>query len=58
MPVLLDPNMAAHGGGVIVNNSSSAGLTAAQAGAAYGATKHGVIGLTKTALLVDSGIFL
>ena len=41
--------MAGHGGGTIVNNSSSAGLFAAQAGAAYGATKHGVIGLTKTA---------
>ncbi|NKI18684.1 SDR family oxidoreductase [Spongiibacter sp. KMU-166] len=41
--------MAEHGGGSIVNNSSSAGLFAAKAGAAYGATKHGVIGLTKTA---------
>ena len=41
--------MSAHGGGAIVNTSSSAGLKAAQAGAAYGATKHGVLGLTKTA---------
>lgn len=41
--------MAEHGGGAIVNNSSSAGLMAAQAGAAYGAAKHGVIGLTRTA---------
>jgi len=41
--------MSAHGGGCIVNTSSTAGLKAAQAGAAYGATKHGVIGLTKTA---------
>lgn len=41
--------MADHGGGSIVNTSSTAGLKAAQAGAAYGATKHGVIGLTKTA---------
>ncbi len=42
-------HMADHGGGSIVNTSSTAGLMAAQAGAAYGATKHGVIGLTKTA---------
>lgn len=42
-------HMAEHGGGTIVNTSSTAGLKAAQAGAAYGATKHGVIGLTKTA---------
>ncbi len=41
--------MSAHGGGAIVNTSSTAGMKAAQAGAAYGATKHGVIGLTKTA---------
>lgn len=42
-------HMAEHGGGSIVNTSSTAGMTAAKAGAAYGATKHGVIGLTKTA---------
>lgn len=42
-------HMAEHGGGSIVNTSSTAGLMAAQAGAAYGASKHGVIGLTRTA---------
>jgi NAD(P)-dependent dehydrogenase (short-subunit alcohol dehydrogenase family) len=37
-------------GGTIVNNSSVAGLKAAvNAGAAYAASKHGVIGLTRTA---------
>lgn len=42
--------MAASGGGAIVNNSSVAGLQAAvNAGAAYSASKHGVIGLTRTA---------
>ena len=39
----------AHGGGVIVNNASVAGLVALPMQAAYGAAKHGVIGLTKVA---------
>lgn len=39
----------AHGGGVIVNNASVAGLVALPLQAAYGAAKHGVIGLTKVA---------
>lgn len=38
-----------HGGGVIVNNASVAGLVALPMQAAYGAAKHGVIGLTKVA---------
>jgi NAD(P)-dependent dehydrogenase (short-subunit alcohol dehydrogenase family) len=42
--------MAGHGGGSIVNTSSVAGLgPAVSAGVAYTASKHGVIGLTKTA---------
>lgn len=39
----------ANGGGVIVNNASVAGLVALAMQAAYGAAKHGVIGLTKVA---------
>lgn len=39
----------AHGGGVIVNNASVAGLVALAMQGAYGAAKHGVIGLTKVA---------
>lgn len=39
----------ANGGGVIVNNASVAGLVALPMQAAYGAAKHGVIGLTKVA---------
>lgn len=33
-------HMAEHGGGTILNTTSTAGRMAAQAGAAYGATKH------------------
>lgn len=39
----------ANGGVVIVNNASVAGLVALPMQAAYGAAKHGVIGLTKVA---------
>jgi NAD(P)-dependent dehydrogenase (short-subunit alcohol dehydrogenase family) len=43
-------HMVNHGGGCIVNTSSTAGLEAAvQSGVAYSASKHGVIGLTRTA---------
>lgn len=44
------PQMLKQGGGAIVNTSSFAGLTASRFGlVAYSASKHGVIGLTKTA---------
>jgi NAD(P)-dependent dehydrogenase (short-subunit alcohol dehydrogenase family) len=39
------------GGGVIVNMSSTAGLEAVGGLAAYVSTKHGILGLTKTAAL-------
>jgi NAD(P)-dependent dehydrogenase (short-subunit alcohol dehydrogenase family) len=39
------------GGGAIVNTASIAGLVGGAGGAAYTASKHGVIGLTKTAAL-------
>jgi NAD(P)-dependent dehydrogenase (short-subunit alcohol dehydrogenase family) len=43
-------HMVSQGGGCIVNTSSTAGLGAAvRAGVAYSASKHGVIGLTRTA---------
>ena len=41
--------MQKQGGGVIVNNSSIGGLKAGPGRAAYHATKHGVLGLTKSA---------
>jgi len=43
--------MLEHGGGVIVNTSSGAGLIAYPTAGPYVAAKHGVIGLTKTAAL-------
>ncbi len=42
------PIMQAQGGGVIVNVASAAGLGGGYAGAAYTASKHGVIGLTRS----------
>jgi NAD(P)-dependent dehydrogenase (short-subunit alcohol dehydrogenase family) len=43
-------HMVSHGGGCIVNTSSTAGLgPAVSSGAAYSASKHGVVGLTVTA---------
>jgi NAD(P)-dependent dehydrogenase (short-subunit alcohol dehydrogenase family) len=43
--------MLAHGGGAIVNTSSGAGVKGFAGQAAYAATKHGLIGLTKSAAL-------
>ena len=43
------PIMLEQGGGVIVNVSSAAGLGGGFAGAAYTASKHAVVGLTRTA---------
>lgn len=42
IPIMLD-----QGNGVILNTSSLAGLYGGRAGAAYTATKHGLVGLTK-----------
>jgi NAD(P)-dependent dehydrogenase (short-subunit alcohol dehydrogenase family) len=43
------PVMAANGGGAIVNSSSVAGLTGTPGICAYNASKHAVIGLTRSA---------
>jgi NAD(P)-dependent dehydrogenase (short-subunit alcohol dehydrogenase family) len=45
------PHMLAHGGGAIVNTSSSAGITGIPNVALYTASKHGVVGLTKATAL-------
>jgi NAD(P)-dependent dehydrogenase (short-subunit alcohol dehydrogenase family) len=45
------PQMLSQGGGAIVNTASVAGLVGFPAQAAYVASKHGVIGLTKSAAL-------
>jgi NAD(P)-dependent dehydrogenase (short-subunit alcohol dehydrogenase family) len=43
--------MLTHGGGAIVNTASVAGLVGFVGHAAYAASKHGVVGLTRTAAL-------
>jgi NAD(P)-dependent dehydrogenase (short-subunit alcohol dehydrogenase family) len=45
------PLLIEHGGGVIVNTSSGAGVVGITGQAAYTAAKHGVVGLTKSAAL-------
>ncbi len=50
--------MVRQGGGVVVNTSSGAGIRGVAGGASYAASKHGVIGMTKSAALdcVGAGI--
>ncbi len=45
------PQLLKQGGGAIVNTASTAGLVGYRGGSAYVASKHGVVGLTKTAAL-------
>jgi len=45
------PQMLHQGGGTIVNTASAAGLVGGRGMSAYVASKHGVVGLTKTAAL-------
>lgn len=45
------PAMLANGGGSIVNMASAAGLMGLRSGSAYAASKHGVVGLTRSAAL-------
>jgi NAD(P)-dependent dehydrogenase (short-subunit alcohol dehydrogenase family) len=45
------PPILKQGGGAIVNTASTAGLVGYRGGSAYVASKHGVVGLTKTAAL-------
>ncbi len=45
------PQMLKNGGGAIVNTASTAGLVGYPSGSAYVASKHGVVGLTRTAAL-------
>jgi NAD(P)-dependent dehydrogenase (short-subunit alcohol dehydrogenase family) len=45
------PLLLKQGGGAIVNTSSGAGIIGIKGGGAYAASKHGVIGLTKSAAL-------
>ncbi|MEU4170381.1 SDR family NAD(P)-dependent oxidoreductase [Streptomyces sp. NPDC026665] len=52
------PHMLAAGKGVVVNTASEAGLRGSAAGAAYTASKHGIVGLTKSLAVMyrDKGI--
>jgi NAD(P)-dependent dehydrogenase (short-subunit alcohol dehydrogenase family) len=45
------PHMLGHGGGAIVNTASQAGLTGLANVAIYTASKHGVVGMTKSVAL-------
>ncbi|HEY5121919.1 MAG TPA: glucose 1-dehydrogenase [Acidimicrobiales bacterium] len=52
------PHMLEKGKGAIVNTTSEAGLRGSAAGTAYTVSKHGIVGLTKSAAVVyrDKGI--
>jgi NAD(P)-dependent dehydrogenase (short-subunit alcohol dehydrogenase family) len=52
------PHMLAKGKGAIVNTASAAALRGSAAGAAYTASKHGVVGLTRSVAIMyrDAGI--
>lgn len=52
------PHMLAKGKGAIVNTTSEAALRGSAAGAAYTASKHGLVGLTRSVAIMyrDSGI--
>ncbi|HET9139444.1 glucose 1-dehydrogenase [Actinophytocola sp.] len=52
------PAIGAAGGGAVVNNASTAGVSAVPGLAAYTAAKHGVVGLTRSAALewADRGV--
>jgi NAD(P)-dependent dehydrogenase (short-subunit alcohol dehydrogenase family) len=52
------PHMLNRGKGAIVNTTSEAGLRGSAAGTAYTVSKHGIVGLTKSAAVVyrDKGI--
>jgi NAD(P)-dependent dehydrogenase (short-subunit alcohol dehydrogenase family) len=45
------PIMLARGGGIVVNTASGAGLVGIRSASAYAATKHAVVGLTRSAAL-------
>jgi NAD(P)-dependent dehydrogenase (short-subunit alcohol dehydrogenase family) len=49
------PEMLAVGGGAIINTSSTAGLSGARGVCAYNASKHAVIGLTRSAAVEWAG---
>jgi NAD(P)-dependent dehydrogenase (short-subunit alcohol dehydrogenase family) len=51
----LIPQMLSQGGGAIVNCASTAGIRGAATCGAYSASKHGVVGLTRTAALEYAG---
>ena len=49
------PHLIAKGKGAIVNTASEAGLRGSAAGAAYTASKHGIVGLTRSTAIMYRG---
>jgi NAD(P)-dependent dehydrogenase (short-subunit alcohol dehydrogenase family) len=49
------PQMLKNGGGSIVNTASIAGLIGSQIGVAYTASKHGVVGITRSVAIEYAG---